>query len=624
MVDYRREVDGLRALAVVPVILFHAGFETFGGGFVGVDVFFVISGYLITSIILAEKEAGDFSLLGFYERRVRRILPALFLVMAASIPFAWAWLLPNDMKDFSRSLVAVSVFASNVFFLRESGYFETAAELKPLLHTWSLAVEEQYYLLFPLFLILMWRFARRWTVPALAIIAVSSLALAHWGVRTEPAAAFFLLPTRAWELAIGAFIAFRFSRRRRLEVGVATRQVGSAVGLGLIVHAVFAFSDQTPFPGLNALVPTVGAALIILMATPDTLVGRMLATRAFVGVGLISYSAYLWHQPLFAFARHGGAGASDVALFVALAVLSLLLAYLSWRFVEQPIRRRSFLTRRGVFSAGLVLSAAFIVFGYVGNKTKGFEGRFERAVRGDIGYVEFQRHLDQEFLDCEPGAIADQALRWKGSLRCKQSKPGLPDLVLLGDSHAEHLFIGLAEAKADLNVAYYILDGLPYESNPQYRAIFDELLGNRRPQGIVLTMHYAARANADDARLGDEMMRTVARLVDAGKKVAVVGDVPRYPVDPGICVFRGRSGAIPAACSLSAPEADAQRRVYRPALTRLSRETGVPYLDIDAPLCNESGCSMVLGDAILYRDNNHLNIPGSRLVGSHLAGRLPF
>ena len=197
---YRREIDGLRALAVVPVILFHAGFQAFSGGFVGVDVFFVISGYLITSIILAELETGTFSVVNFYERRARRILPALFFVMLACLPFAWLWLLPDYLKSFSQSLVAVPVFASNILFWITSGYFEPAAELKPLLHTWSLAVEEQYYVFFPLFLMLTWRLGRRWILSILAVLLVVSLAAAEWGSHAEPVPTFFLLPTRGWEL----------------------------------------------------------------------------------------------------------------------------------------------------------------------------------------------------------------------------------------------------------------------------------------------------------------------------------------------------------------------------------------------------------------------------------------
>jgi peptidoglycan/LPS O-acetylase OafA/YrhL len=232
---YRKEIDGLRALAVLPVILFHAGFELFSGGFIGVDVFFVISGYLITTIILAELEQGKFSLINFYERRARRILPALFLVMFVCIPFAWFWLLPSDMKDFSQSLVAVSFFASNILFWRESGYFDAAAELKPLLHTWSLAVEEQYYVLFPLFLMLFWKLGKRWILLTLGLAFLASLALAQWAAYAKPSAAFYLLPTRGWELLIGAFTAFYLSQPKRKEFGKTAGEVGGCLGLALIL-----------------------------------------------------------------------------------------------------------------------------------------------------------------------------------------------------------------------------------------------------------------------------------------------------------------------------------------------------------------------------------------------------
>jgi peptidoglycan/LPS O-acetylase OafA/YrhL len=237
--DYRKEIDGLRALAVLPVILFHAGFETFSGGFVGVDVFFVISGYLITTIILEELEQGKFSIVNFYERRARRILPALFLVMFVCVPFAWFWLLPSDMKDFSQSLVAVSVFASNILFWRESGYFDTAAELKPLLHTWSLAVEEQYYVIFPLFLMLCWKLGKRWILVLLGFIFLTSFAVAQWAAYAKPAAAFYLLPTRGWELLTGAFAAFYFSQANRREFCKGLSEFGGWLGVALILYAVF-------------------------------------------------------------------------------------------------------------------------------------------------------------------------------------------------------------------------------------------------------------------------------------------------------------------------------------------------------------------------------------------------
>jgi peptidoglycan/LPS O-acetylase OafA/YrhL len=373
---YRREIDGLRALAVLPVILFHAGFEPFGGGFVGVDVFFVISGFLITSIILEERAAGTFSLVAFYERRARRILPALFLVMAVSCVLAWMWLTPFHAREFGQSLVAVSFYGSNLLFWKKSGYFDTVAELKPLLHTWSLAVEEQFYLLFPLLVLALWRFGRRPMLAAFALLAAGSFALAQWGTFERPSTTFFLLPTRAWELLIGSFLAFAAVDGRVPRPPKPLAEALAALGVGLIAVAVLAFDKRTPFPGAYALVPTLGAALVILFATADTRVGRLLGHRLLVGIGLVSYSAYLWHQPLFAFARHRSVYEPEPITFAALAVLTLVLAALTWRYVEQPFRARGRVVRRQVFSFAAAGTTAFVALGIAAFATNGFQDRF--------------------------------------------------------------------------------------------------------------------------------------------------------------------------------------------------------------------------------------------------------
>jgi peptidoglycan/LPS O-acetylase OafA/YrhL len=293
-VQYRREIDGLRAIAILPVILFHGGSEWASGGFVGVDVFFVISGYLITTMIATEQQAGNFSLVGFYERRARRILPALILVVLCCMPFAFAWMVPYQLIDFSESVVAVSLFSSNILFWRETGYFNAAAELKPLLHTWSLAVEEQYYILFPLFMMVTWRFGLRIVTLLVAAALLFSLGLSEWAAQRSIAAAnFYLLPTRAWELLIGSILALVALRRK--PVGTAFDDYGAALGVAMILAAIVFYSGAIPFPGLYALLPTVGTALVIWCARPETYTGKLLSLPPLVGVGLISYSAYLWH-----------------------------------------------------------------------------------------------------------------------------------------------------------------------------------------------------------------------------------------------------------------------------------------------------------------------------------------
>lgn len=301
LLAYRPEIDGLRAVAVLPVILFHAGVTQMSGGYVGVDVFFVISGFLITGILVRELDAGQFSLLGFYERRARRILPALFLVLSVTGIFGAFVMLPYELAALGRGLVAVIFFMSNVLFWRESGYFAAASELNPLLHTWRLAVEEQYYILFPLLLWACWRWFPRGVIPLLVLATIGSLVLAELLSVRMPSANFYLLPTRAWELLAGSLTAIYLLRRS--APGGWLAEGLSVGGLAAIIFAILTYASATPFPSLWALAPVLGTVAIIVGANSGTMVGRLLSTTPFVGIGLISYSAYLWHQPLFAFAR---------------------------------------------------------------------------------------------------------------------------------------------------------------------------------------------------------------------------------------------------------------------------------------------------------------------------------
>jgi peptidoglycan/LPS O-acetylase OafA/YrhL len=388
--QYRAEIDGLRAVAVLPVMLFHAGFALFSGGFVGVDVFFVISGYLITTIILSDLETGQFSITGFYERRARRILPVLFFVMAVCLPAAWFLLLPSDMTSFAKSLLSISGFVSNAFFWSERGYFGTATELKPLIHTWSLAIEEQYYLVFPFLMMLLIKKRKTLLMPVLVSIGLASFGICVWLTRLHVDSAFYLLPTRFWELLVGSFVAIQCTyQAKALSSSAHYKSTLEILGFSLIVLPIFLFDNKTAFPGYAALAPTVGAAMVIRNSSSTTLLGRVLSAKILVGVGLISYSAYLWHQPLFAFARHAYFDAVPHTAFYALLVLALALSYFSWRFVEKPFRNKAVWSRQGVFTfsaGGLLL---FSTVGLVGWKTDGLMARYspadQRLLRSFIG-----------------------------------------------------------------------------------------------------------------------------------------------------------------------------------------------------------------------------------------------
>jgi peptidoglycan/LPS O-acetylase OafA/YrhL len=430
---YRPEIDGLRAVAVLPVILFHAGFSVFSGGFVGVDVFFVISGYLITSILLRELAAGKFSILGFYERRARRILPALFLVILACLPFAWAWMLPWEFQDFGRSVVAVTLFGSNILFWSQGGYFAASAEGNTLLHTWSLAVEEQYYILFPLALGILWRFGLRVTAGIFILIGLISIGLSEWGWRNYPTANFYLLPTRAWELLAGSLLALWLARRCAPRGALA--EAGSAAGIVMILYAILSFDKTTPFPGLWGLLPVGGTVLVVLCASHATWVGRLLSLRPVVGIGLISYSAYLWHQPLFAFARIRTMSHPSPKLMLALATLSLVLAWISWRYVERPFRNRVRYNRITIFKSTVTAMAISTTIGATIITTNGFQSRFPEVHRHWLSVA------PHEFGNYVKGKYITQILN-------RPFQADLPKLLIIGDSFSQDFYNVIRENNA--------------------------------------------------------------------------------------------------------------------------------------------------------------------------------
>ena len=360
--NYRKEIDGLRAIAVFSVVFFHAGFSFFAGGFIGVDVFFVISGYLITNIILKEIINNKFSIKKFYERRARRILPALFLVMIISIPLAIIFLTRAELSSFFKSLVATSIFLSNMYFWREAPYFHAEAEFKPLLHTWSLSIEEQFYILFPIILILLWKLKKELIIFFLILVFISSLLLAEWASKTYPNANFYFIFTRAWELAIGSIIAYYNIYAKNINFSTISNEFFSFFGLAAILISIFFYSEQSFFPSFQALVPTLGTALIIFFANKKTLIGKILSNKLLVGVGLISYSFYLWHQPLFAFAKAYNVNINLTNKMIII-LLSLVLSFFSWRFIEKIFRDKNIISSKKIFLLSSFLIIFFVTFG---------------------------------------------------------------------------------------------------------------------------------------------------------------------------------------------------------------------------------------------------------------------
>ncbi|MCB2137213.1 MAG: acyltransferase [Rhodobacteraceae bacterium] len=466
--SYRREIDGLRAVAVVPVMLYHAGVPGIPGGFLGVDVFFVISGFLITSLIVTALSEGRFSFWEFYARRARRLLPALAAMLIICLPLAWATMLPKAFGAFGLSMGATAIFLSNVHFWQLTGYFDGASVHEPLLHTWSLSIEEQYYLVFPLLILLLWRTApRRIVFAAVAVLALVSLAVSQWGWSYRPDVNYFFTPSRFWELLAGSLAALLSANGRALmpqsdRLRALASQLES-IGLAMILTAMVLFDDKTPHPALPTLWPVAGTMLVLLCAQHGGWATRLLSAPLCVGIGLISYSLYLWHQPVLVFSRllHpdlAGPGAIAFQLVVTFA-----LGWASWRFVELPFRlgrpgalANSTAPKTPLAPRPVVLMAAGVLtlllgLGLLADKGRDLARRYVTAdaagralldftVDGDGAVDRYYMHnvcfLDGSF----PPDTRDRCL----------PASGIGGLVIWGDSHAAALAHGLRSRFSDV------------------------------------------------------------------------------------------------------------------------------------------------------------------------------
>lgn len=630
MLHYRREIDGLRAVAVVPVVLHHAGAPIFAGGFVGVDVFFVISGFLITSIILSEREEGRYSILRFYERRARRILPALFMVLTASAALAWLFLVPGDMRDFTRSLRYVLIFYSNHFFYRQTGYFATEAELQPLLHTWSLAVEEQYYLVIPL--ILAFLRPRKALVTALFGLLILSLVWSQYLITTDPAAAFFRTTSRFWELLMGSLLAILLRRTPQAPPGNA--DLLAAAGLILIMGAVFAFDENTPFPGANALVPTLGTALVLAYATQQTRVGSLLSTPLLVGLGLISYSLYLWHQPLLVFARFASGATVHPLVPPGAVTLSVALAYLTWRFVETPFRRPATVGRPALVAFSASFLVVLLAFGFGGRVTDGYAFRSPKA----------EELAERMQLDMGLGKECSNA----DTFQPQCMKGDAPDILVWGDSYAAHLMAGLLKSVPNLGVIQMtkhgcgpIFDVAPIgvmkgngwldECIARNDLVLDLLRAYPSVKYVVVSSPFmtyfsdsvqvylrdGAVRKGSDVSL-ELFMLTLAKLRSAGVIPIVVSPPPKNGQDVGRCAARLEFfGRDRRGCDFELRSSTAASAEFR-RMRALLDDGGYKSIDLSEAICSHGVCRPNIDGTILYSDNGHLTREGSIFVFERL------
>lgn len=642
MFRYRADIDGLRAVAILPVLLFHAGLPGFSGGFVGVDVFFVISSFLITSIISGEIARGDFSLVTFYERRARRILPALTAMMLACFAVGALVLMPSELDALGKSAFATTFFAANFHFAASLGYFAPAADFSPLLHTWSLAVEEQFYLFFPLLLLLLYRLGGwRTTFRALFLLSAASFALSVAALSHRPNWSFYLLPFRAWELGLGACLALLPASRNmpgRMADALAL------AGLAAILLPVVLYGDHTAFPGVAALPPVLGAIAIIHAGrSGGTLVTRLLSTKPMIWFGLISYSLYLWHWPIFAFLR-SARGVVELPLSLSLLgiVLSVLLSALSYRWVEKPFRRRppEGPGRQRIFTLSAMSLCLTAGFGAFFALIDGAPGRLSEKALAAAAAAQDTNPLRKACF----GKTPEQGLC---ALGADPDADGT-DFLLWGDSHALALMpaIDLA-AKANGLSGLFAghsaclpvpgLTRLPEDPRCSEinRSVLSHLESRQDVPLVILAGRWTlaveghfpgeeagtrvilAAAHAVEAPGGDNaalveatLSNTLSTLTGSGRKVLVLGSIP----EPGWNVpLRMAKAEMPLGRSVPAPQSRADLEARSARTETLLEEMAqasdaVTYAALHRYFCEEFCAISDSKDVPLYSDEDHLTV----------------
>ena len=609
---YRADIDGLRAFAVGAVVLFHAGIPQLSGGYVGVDVFFVISGYLITQTLLR-----DHSIVRFYQRRARRILPALFAMLLIVLGVGAALLLPHDLEEVAKSAGATVLFVSNIFFWRGAGYFAVETELWPLLHTWSLGVEEQFYLAFPLLVGLMARL--RWKRHALVfvVLALASFALAEYGLAArKTTVVFYHSPTRAWELLVGSILATGALPALHRPVA---RAIAAVIGLACIVAPVFAYLPSTHFPGAGALPPVLGTALLIWSGEAGSHpLTPLLQWEPLRGIGLISYSLYLWHWPILAYARYVAIDPLSPAWTTVAVAGSLLAAWLSWRFVERPFRTG--VSNRAIWLLSLSGIVAILALSIMLVAAHGLPGRVPAAVRA-------LNAAQGTTWRCPVTAMRPLGRYYACPLNFDDGRLDRAEIVLWGDSHAQMYAPALVRSagahRALLVIAHGCApvagDGPSAACGAIQRGNFAEIarlsaktviLAQNWPQARDEVGKRTGRptSSAERYREGVRRLRAlVTALRRAGKRVVIVAPIaiPSYEVSSVVSRslwFYGK-----ATTPLGVTRAD-HLREYANVLTamdELARDPDVMVLRTDAGSCDGRACRYVIGGSPIFSDRGH-------------------
>ncbi len=652
--QYRKEIDGLRAVAVLPVIFFHSNLFGMTGGYVGVDIFFVISGYLITSILIEEIADNRFSILNFYERRARRILPALNVVLIFSTIAAFIFMPSKLLISYSQSLISVVTFLSNVFFYWTSGYFATASDEKPLLHTWSLAVEEQYYIFFPILLAMLWYLGKKRLIIIILSLSTASLLLSQYlSLKQEIDANFYLIFSRAWELFAGSLISI--IGVKRFSINKAGNEIWGIIGLALIIFTIFYFDKHTPFPSIYALIPVIGTLLVIIYGDSNTIIGRILKNRLFVSIGLISYSLYLWHQPLFAFLRMKTIGEPSSNIFLGAIIMTFILAYINYIYVETPFRNKKLISKNKIFQFSLASIVVFILMGLLGNFYEGFENRFETnpylktaqfspkrkechtvgenyltpenacryfgdkvtwAILGDSHTVEpayaLAKMLEQDgkgllhlsFSGCPPGLLFEAkrpgCSRWlQQALQLLENDNSIQN-VLLGFRYSAHLFGDHVKS---------------YPAIPN------------RPTAEIFSNAFRNQMNAnDDAKdiYWKSFVEIINRLLKSGKNVYLLYPIPELPANIHILatpfsIFGGSIGNLEA--TTSAKYYFLRHQFILNKLDTLSYGANLHAIKPFKILCNNKYCPAMINETAIYFDDDHLSVAGAKilLTGSVIA-----